>query len=199
MESVTTDGKPLTRTQQARQGDIIAAAIHVLDAEGFAAASVERIAQAASTSKSTVLYHFTTKEAIYREVVRSLYEQGNASMTAQIDPQASPGEQLRAYLEANLRFLAAHAAHVNALHRILENQPSVYSLPDGVAEVSTILREGQACGDFGEFDPEVMAQAIRAVVDGFSFRMGDALSPERRITEIVGLFTRATAAHKEFS
>ena len=184
----------MTRTQQARRGDIIDAAVAVLDAEGFAAASVERIAQAAHTSKSTVLYHFATKEAIHKEVVRSLYAQGEASMTAHVDPQASPREQLRAYLGANLRFIAAHAAHVNALHRILENRLGEYTLPDGVAEVRAILQAGQDCGEFGEFDPQVMAEAIRAVVDGFSFRLGDPSDIEHRIAEIIVLFNRATAA-----
>ncbi|MCL2482780.1 MAG: TetR/AcrR family transcriptional regulator [Propionibacteriaceae bacterium] len=194
MESETGAGQTLTRTQQARRGDIIDAAVAVLDAEGFAAASVERIAQAAHTSKSTVLYHFATKEAIHQEVVRSLYAQGDASMTAHIDTQASPGEQLRTYLDANLRFIAAHAAHVNALHRILENRLGEYALPDGVAEVRAILQAGQDCGEFGVFDAQIVAEAIRAVVDGFSFRLGDPSDVEHRIAEIIVLFIRATAA-----
>jgi len=184
----------LTRTQEARRDDIVQAAIKVLDTEGFAAASVERIAQAAQTSKSTVLYHFDTKEAIYREVVRRLYEQGYAEMTARTDPAAPAPDRLHSYLDANLRFIAAHAAHVNALHAILQNQLGDYDLPDGVADVEAILQSGQASGEFGPFDPQVMAQAIRAVVDGFSFHLGDASDIDHRIAETVGLFIRATVA-----
>jgi AcrR family transcriptional regulator len=36
----------------------------VLDTDGYAAASIERIAKAAAASKSTVLYHYKTKEAV---------------------------------------------------------------------------------------------------------------------------------------
>jgi len=194
MQSGISGQKPLTRTQQARRDDIVSAAVNVLDAEGFAAASVERIAQAAHTTKSTVLYHFDTKEAIYREVVRRLYEQGHATMTAHADPATPAPDRLRAYLDANLRFIASHAAHVNALHTILENRLSEFTLPDGVAEVREILQAGQDRGEFGSFDPQVMAQAIRAVIDGFSFRLGDPADIDHCIAETVALFIRATAA-----
>jgi len=194
MQSDIGENRPLTRTQQARRDDIIQAAINVLDAEGFAAASVERIAQAAHTTKSTVLYHFDTKEAIYREVVRRLYEQGHATMTADIDRTASAPDRLRAYLDANLRFIASHVAHVNALHTILQNRLAEFTLPDGVAEVREILQAGQDCDEFGSFDPLVMAQTIRAVIDGFSFRLGDPSDVDHRIAETITLFVRATAA-----
>ena len=108
-------------------------------------------------------------------------------------------ERLRTYLDANLRFIATHAAHVNAVHLILENRFSAYSLPDGIAPLCGILRDGQVSGDFGAFDPEIMALAIRSVIDGFSFHIGGQADLERRIDEIIALFSRSVTAVKESS
>ena len=67
-------GKELSRTGRARREDIIAAAIAVIGRDGYAVASIERIAQQAQTSKGTVLYHFGTKAAVCDAVVASLGE-----------------------------------------------------------------------------------------------------------------------------
>jgi AcrR family transcriptional regulator len=77
------------------------------DREGYAAASIERIAKEAGTSKSTVLYYFKSKEAINRSVGQLLSENGAAYMTERIMAVDSSRERLQAhYLSSNLRFVA---------------------------------------------------------------------------------------------
>ena len=196
MESDLRAGKPLTRTQRARRDDIITATIIVLDQEGFAAASVERIAQVARATKSTVLYHFDTKDAIYHEVVRILLEQAQAALTKTRDPASPAAEQLRTYLDLHLRFIAVHAAHVNAVRQILMNQSADYQLPDSTTEIRQILTNGQVFREFGEFDADVMAMVIRSIIDGFSAHWGDAATLDHRIDEIVALFARATKPYE---
>jgi len=191
MQSDSSGVRPRTRTQQARWDDIVEATIQVLDSDGYAAASVDRIAQAAQTSKATVLYHFTTKEAIYDEVVRSLYERGEATMRQPMDAAVGGPQFLTAYLDANLRFIATNTAHVNAVHQILGSRFSEYDLPDGIAELAQKLAAGQADGSLDDFDPTVMAFAIRAVIDSFSFHVGQ-VGLDHAIAQITGLFIKAT-------
>jgi AcrR family transcriptional regulator len=50
MRSDSDPTQTLTRTQRARRDDVVAAAIAVLDREGYSAASIERIAKEAATS-----------------------------------------------------------------------------------------------------------------------------------------------------
>jgi AcrR family transcriptional regulator len=161
MRSDPDAGAVLTRTQRARREDIVAAAIAVLDRDGYAAASLERIAKEAATSKSTVLYHFKTKEAINQAVVRLLSENGAAYMTERIMAVDSSRDRLRAYLSSNLRFIAQNAAHVNAVHRILENVGFHVYTTDAMSPLRQLLASGQQTREFGSFDPEVMALAIR--------------------------------------
>jgi AcrR family transcriptional regulator len=185
----------LTRTQRARREDIVTAAIEILDAEGYAAASVDRIAKAAGTSKGTVLYHFKTKEAIYQEVVAALFRSGAAYMTEQV--MAAPGYRgkLRAYLGSNLRFIADHTAHVNAVHRIQENLGPPSENAGAVEPLTRLLASGQQSGEFGSFDAEVMALAIRAIVDGasFYFTANPGLDVDHFIDQATQIFDKATA------
>ncbi|SCW76594.1 transcriptional regulator, TetR family [Paenibacillus tianmuensis] len=187
--------KSFTRTQRARREDIVSAAIIVINREGCAAASVDRIAKEAETSKSTVLYHFKTKEAIYDEVVTTLYQTGAAFMTERIMAVETCRDKLCAYLSSNLHFIAEHAAHVNAVHRIIENGGLKNDGTDAITPLATLLSSGQKAGEFGSFDPVVMALAIRSVVDGasFYFTTHPDLDLEHYINEAIQLFDKATA------
>lgn len=185
----------LTRTQRARRDDVVAAAIAVIDRESYAAASIERIAKEAATSKSTVLYHFKTKEAINEAVVRLLYDNGAAYMTERIMAVDGRRNRLHAYLSSNLRFIAGNAAHVNAVHRILDNAGFDVDVPDAVPPLRQLLTSGQEAGQFGSFDPEVMALVIRATVDAasFYFTAHPDLDIDHYIDETIQLFDKATA------
>lgn len=167
----------------------------MLDAEGCASATIERIAKAAGASKGTVLYHFKSKEAVNEAVVRLLYDAGAAYMTEQILAVDSYRERLRAYLASNLRFMAEHAAHVRAVHRILENAGPAMTVADGVEPLRELLAAGQRNGELGQFDPQVMALTIRAVVDAasFHFTAHPDLDIDHYVAQVVQLFDRASA------
>jgi AcrR family transcriptional regulator len=194
MKSENNTEKPLTRTQLARRDDILAAAITVLDREGVTAASVDRIAKEARTSKGTVLYHFKTKEAIYQAVVEALFREGGAYMTERIMAVPSRPGKLREYLASNLRFIAEHREHVSAVHKIQDGY-GTGDHPDAVSPLTQLLISGQTAGEFGVFDATMMALAIRAVVDGASYYYGahPELDTEHSIREVIQLFEKATA------
>jgi AcrR family transcriptional regulator len=172
----------------------------VLDRDGFAAASLKAIAAEAGTSKGTVLYHFGSKQAVHQTVVEALYERGTAYMTTRILAAKGHRARLHAYIESNLRFIADNAAHVNAVQRIVENFGGRVRDDVSVPTLRKQLAAGQADGAFGEFDPQVVALAIRAVVDGaaFYFTENPDLDIDHHIAEAIRLFDRATAT-KEFS
>ena len=193
--TVRSESETLTRTQRARREDIVAAAIGVIHRDGYAAASIERIAKEAATSKSTVLYHFKTKEAINAAVVRLLFDNGAAYMTERILAEESRRDRLRAYLSSNLRFISENTAHVNAVHRIVEATGFKVEDDSAVPPLRQLLAAGQEANEFGAFDPEVMALAIRAIIDAASFHFAahTDLDTDHYIDQAVQLFAKATA------
>ncbi len=194
----------LTRTQQSRRQDIIAAAVRVINRSSYAAASVQKIAEEARTSKSTVLYHFKSKAAIERAVIGSIFEEGAAFMTPFILRANNYREKLAAYLTSNLQFIAGHVADIAALHEIsrnispasFENSSSFMQDEAPIVWLRNMLTEGQRMGEFGVFDPLVMSAGIRLVIDGSSryILTHPLLDVAHYTAEIVRLFDVATAA-----
>ena len=58
------------RRKEARPGEILAAALALFAAHGFAATRLEDVADRAGVSKGTIYLYFPTKEALFRAVVR---------------------------------------------------------------------------------------------------------------------------------
>ena len=184
----------LTRIQQVRRDDVIAAAVRVIGQEGYRFASIARIAEAADTSKSTVLYHFSSRKAVDRAVVEALFADGAAYMAREIVAADGVRDTLRAYLHSNLRFIAERREHVRAVHAIMANQPVGTGVDDPTAWLADLLASGQGSGELDPaFDPQVAALVIRAVIDAASHHL-TALPDsdvEHHIEEATRLLRRA--------
>lgn len=186
----------LTRTRQARRDDLIAATIRLVYREGVQAASVERIAAEAGTSKGTALYHFANKEELYAGVVDTLFDAGRAYMTERVlAATATPRHQVETYVESNLRFILDNVEHVVATQRIVQHTGTV-EIDDAIAPLRALLEAGQQDGSFGDFDADFMAHSIRAVIDAAAYYLPDhpGLNGEDYIAEGVGLVLRAVGA-----
>jgi TetR/AcrR family transcriptional regulator len=61
---------PRTRRKQARPAELVSAALTLFVEKGFAATSVEEIAQSAGVSKGTLFLYFQSKEELFKAVVR---------------------------------------------------------------------------------------------------------------------------------
>ncbi|WP_127793212.1 TetR/AcrR family transcriptional regulator [Agromyces sp. LHK192] len=186
----------MTRTRRARRDDLIAATVRVIVREGIAAASIERIAAEAGTSKGTALYHFAGKEELYAAVTTSLFDAGRAFMTERIlSAPDTPRDRIEAYLDSNLRFIADHVDHVVATQEIVRRTGAV---PDGdaIAPLRAMLEAGQRDGSFGAFDADFVARMIRDLVDGaaYYYPQRPGLDREHFVAEGVGLVLRAIGA-----
>lgn len=194
----------ITRTQQARRADIIAAAITVINRDGYAGASVQKIADEALASKSTVLYHFKSRSAIDKAIIGTVFEDGVAYMTSFIMQAQTYQEKLKAYLTSNIQFIANNVEAIAAVHEIERNTSRRHfddSTPLTQNEapthwLATMLSEGQKTKEFGAFDPQLLAAAVRLVIDSSSYYilLHPSLDVSHYIAEIIQLFMRATAS-----
>jgi AcrR family transcriptional regulator len=140
---------------------------------GFAGTSIGEVARRAGVSKGVVTYHFRTKEDLLRQVVVSLYERAGDRIAERVDAADTALGALLSYLEANLAFVAEHAAHVRAVMEVAAN----LRRPDGgpalgaadadpvTVHLQALIERGQAGGEFAEVDAGVLATVIRAAVD----------------------------------
>src|SRR6187549_3033477 len=79
---------------------IVRAAAAEFAARGYAGASVDRIARAARLNKAMIYYHFTSKAALYREILRDMFDAVRGRVTAVAASDASPDDKIRAYVAA---------------------------------------------------------------------------------------------------
>jgi TetR/AcrR family transcriptional regulator, fatty acid metabolism regulator protein len=200
----------LTFIEAARRAQIMAAAIDTIADMGYGQASLARIAERAGTSKGVISYHFAGKDDLIREIISEVLAKGEAYMVPRILAESSGPDMLRAYIGSNLAFMREHRNHLLAFLEIFLNargedgSPLVdeKSLDHQVTSLAQLLAHFQAAGDFrADFDPQVMALAIRGAIDQVPLRM--ARYPDLDVSsyarELAALFDRATRDEPERS
>lgn len=196
-------GKDRTFIEAARRAQIVTAAIDTIAELGYGQASLVRIAERAGTSKGVILYHFAGKDDLIGELVAEVVARGEAYMRPRITAQSTGEGMLRAYIESNLTFVGEHRSHLAAIFEIARNarradgsRPFDSSvLEAGATALQRLLANFQRAGELRtDFDPRVMAVAIRAAIDAVPRRLASDpdLDLEHYARELANLFHLAT-------
>jgi TetR/AcrR family transcriptional regulator, fatty acid metabolism regulator protein len=197
--------------EEARRTQIVSFAIDAIAEVGYGQASLARIAERAGISKGVIGYHFAGKDDLIREVVAEVLARAREYMEPRIRAASSGPEMLRAYIESNLAFMAEYRSHVIAIAEIARNarradgdpgvEPAV--LEGAVESLVQLLASFQKTGEFrADFDPIVMATAIRAAIDAVPRRLVN--DPEldlghygRELADLFDLATRSPTSRSK--
>ena len=147
---------------------VFAAAAREFAAKGYAGANVDRIARAARLNKAMIYYHFTSKAALYRAILRDMFGAVRTRVVAVAASDASPEDKIRAYVAAIaseaearphfppiwLREIAEGAAHVDAT--------TLGYVRDVLAALAAIIAEGVRAGRFHPAHPLLVQGGIIA-------------------------------------
>ena len=79
---------------------VFAAAAAEFAARGYAGANMDRIARAARLNKAMIYYHFDSKAALYREILRDMFGAVRSAVAAVAASSAAPADKIRQYVEA---------------------------------------------------------------------------------------------------
>jgi TetR/AcrR family fatty acid metabolism transcriptional regulator len=187
-----------TFVETARRAQIVAAAIDTIAEAGYGGASFARIAERLGISRGLISYHFAGKDDLIKQVLHQAAEQAKAYIRPRILAESTGPEMLRAYIESNLTFMGEHRNNVIAMVEIArspEGRRIFYGdtdVVDAVGALEHILSGFQTAGQFRpDFEPHVMAIAIRAAIEAASPRL--ALDPEFDINNYASQI--ATAFH----
>ena len=138
---------------------ILAAAAVEFAERGFAGARVDRIARRAKVNKAMLYYHFKSKEALYRTLLRQMFSRAADHLRAIAALDTAPGDKvdraiagMAALIEEHsffpaimLREVAEGGAHLDrATLTALANVPRL---------VGAIVQEGVASGVFRPVNP----------------------------------------------
>jgi AcrR family transcriptional regulator len=192
-----------TFTENARRAQIVAAAIDTIAELGYGQASLARIAARVGVSKGVISYHFAGKEDLVRELLGEVLARAEAYMGPRIPTGSAGPVVLRAYIESNLSFMGEYRNHLLAIVEIAQNARDaggrrlldVSALGAGAGALVDMLARFQARGELrDDFDPAVMAMAIREAIDAVPRRMArdPGLDVAHVGRELANLFDRAT-------
>ena len=158
------------RLPEERPMQILSAALAEFGEEGIAGAKLENIAARAGVSKGTIYLYFSSKEDLFREVVRQILVP-RMRETEQSLQRGTPTEQLE-------RFMRLHWAHFDRpgtagwIRLVLTE---LYKHPDlwqfyydeavraSNAILSGIIERGIAAGEFRRIDPTSAVSMIKAM------------------------------------
>ncbi len=198
-------GEPPRRSfiEQARRAQIVGCAIDTIAELGYAGASLAAIARRAGISKGVIGYHFAGKDELLAEVVSEVLSRAEAYMRPRIGGHSSGPATLRAYIESDLGFMNEYRSHVIAIAEIARNarradgsrsfDPAI--LDAATAWLARMLGDYQKTGEFrADFDPMVMAGALRAAIDAVprALARDPSLDLEHHARELASLFDLAT-------
>lgn len=193
-------------TNEARRRQIVAAAIDVIADHGYENASFAQITERAGLSSPRMIsYHFAGKADLIRQIAADVFAHGAERVTAAIGPETTALGRVRAYLRANLEFLADHPREMAVLTAITPHLRT----PEGrwyttagaevqenaVRPLQTLLEDGRRTGELGAFDPRSMAVMMRGAIEAAAVRATDPSFDSGGYTDqVVATFTLAVEA-----
>ncbi len=194
-----------TFIETARRAQIVHAAIDTIAEVGYARASLARIGARIAISKGLIGYHFSGKDELISEVVAEIIAEGKAYMTPRIFAAPPGPAMLRAYIESNLGFMREHPNYMVAIGEIrrggltADGHERFYgevNIDEFSGELENFLSRIRGGGGLrSDFDPKIVALAVRAAIDAVARRLAqdrdlDVDEYAKSIADIFDLATR---------
>lgn len=187
-------GRPVG-DREGRRAELLDAAMKVIAEEGFAAASLRRVAQRAGCTTGAVSYYFANKEAMMAALIESRFDVFDKLLEFEADDLAGVRESFERWFEvattedavwmAGLQLLA-YARHEPALAATYQRRYARYR-----QVFARILASGQEHGWVRRDIPaEILADQLSAMGDGWM--MLYPIEPERFGPERVKALLDAT-------
>jgi TetR/AcrR family transcriptional regulator len=136
---------------------ILDAAEHEFATTGLVAARTDAIAARANVAKGMIFHYFKSKEGLYEEVLKRIYEPFNVAIERSMSADIDPADALLSLVTDLLEIMAANpqAPRIFILESIQGNgehfrrlgMPSIYK------SIERVLSRGIRSGIFRPFDP----------------------------------------------
>src|SRR5262245_27368853 len=143
----------------ASRARIVAAAAREFAARGYAGANMDRIARTARLNKAMIYYHFTSKAALYHDILNDMFGAVRARVAEVAESSASPHDKIQRYVAAIAREAEARPHFPPIwLREIAEGGRHIDKTTVGyvrgvLGALAAILDEGRRDGRFRRVDP----------------------------------------------
>ena len=170
-----------------RQREIIDAAAEIFHRKGYSETSVQDIAEAVGILKGSLYYYIDSKEDLLFQMLLEVHEDAKGIVEETAALEASPLEQLRAYVQRHVEYNAHNLSKIAVYYhdfglltakrkRAIMNQRRYYEV-----FVIGLIEDAKADGSVdGSVDASLVANAIFGIVNWIYtwYRPSGSASPE---------------------
>ncbi len=160
-----------------RREAILATALHLFSAKGYAATKISDIVKETGMSQGLLYHYFPSKDEIFNELIETAFKRLNDACSALKARAIPPEEKLRTGLRELFRNLETSRTS-SAYHFLIAQATISDVIPDEARNIinsksitaytiiASIIKEGQRKGSVKPLDPDEMAAAFWTVVKG---------------------------------
>ncbi|QKV55502.1 TetR/AcrR family transcriptional regulator [Comamonas antarctica] len=164
------------RLTDRKRAAIVQAAVAEFRARGFEATSMDQVAATAEVSKRTLYNHFASKEALFAQILRQLWDRSAARMDLAYRPDLPLAPQLSALLLQKVALVSgadfidlARVALTATLHSPQRAQDMLQRLAQKENALLTWVCAAQQDGRLKPADPLQVVQQMESLVKGSAF------------------------------
>lgn len=177
MPKVIKNSRPRRRDREATRAAIIAAGETAFAERGFAAATLDVIAQGANANKALVSYYFGGKEGLFDEVISSMITSVLSVVRERMVPTTKPSAALRDYIHALAYAFADRPSFPAILMReyiaggMTEREQPFRDILQFFMLTKGLYDDGLKSGDFRIVDPHKLHLTLIAPLVHFTLTM----------------------------
>lgn len=175
MDQARKASAPVTRVEkkQATRQQLIAATIEVIAADGFADMTLAKVSQRARVSRGLVNFHFTSKEQLLVETLRSLTEEYRDAWRKAVAKPKTARDKLLALLRADFSPKVCNRKKIAVWYAFWGEAKSRPTYLDVCAPADAAFADmvERLCGEVAEeggypIDAALAARGLRCMTDG---------------------------------
>jgi AcrR family transcriptional regulator len=151
---------------------LLAAAIRLFAAKGYAAASVRDILRAAGVTAPVLYYHFGSKEGLFLAIAQEGRAKFEAARTEALRPGGSAAVRILRLAHAHLAVRREYADLAWVVEQILSGPPEAAppydfrgAVRESLARFEALVEEGIANGEFRPCAPRQVALAVMGALE----------------------------------
>lgn len=167
---------PPQRLTDRKRHAIIEAAIDEFRTAGYETTSMDRVAARAGVSKRTIYNHFPSKEVLFAEILRRLWETAVGGEELSFRADRPLRDQLLELVAQKLRLLndesfvsLARVAIAAGIHSPERARDMVARMGEREEGLTVWIREAAAAGRLKVTDPVFASHQLQGLVKGFAF------------------------------
>ncbi len=165
--------RPNTRIQRQKRSDILEAALEVFSQHGFRGSTIDQIAEQAGISKPNILYYYSSKQEMHKELIKRLMEKWLEPLR-ELNDDGNPIEEIRLYIRRKIEMARDFPRQSRLFNNeILQGAPHIKDLLEGelknlVDEKAKLIRRWMDEGKLAKTDPYHLIFSIWATTQHYA-------------------------------